>query len=283
VVHGDEAVNKILTIAGNESRIAMRNRWVVSGAAVLALLALSLALLGSAPTGTVGVAPFDVTIVSLTSLTIFLVPLLALLLSHDAIVGESERGTLLLLLAYPVARWQVIAGKFIGHTAVLAAAIVLGYGSAAIVIGWSLGGIDAESARAFAAMIASSVLLGASFLAVGYLVSAAVRQRGAAVGIAVIIWLVLVVIYDAALLGLLVADKSRTIPAGLVHGLLLFNPTDAFRLYNFGSIGRVGTLSGMAAVASQTQLTAGTVLSALAAWVAVPLLFAVVFFRRKQI
>ena len=35
-------------------------------------------------------------VVGLASLTIFLVPLIALLLSHDTITRESERGTLLL-------------------------------------------------------------------------------------------------------------------------------------------------------------------------------------------
>ena len=42
-------------------------------------------------------------IVSLSSLTIFLLPLIALLISYDAVVGEMERGTMLLLLSYPVA------------------------------------------------------------------------------------------------------------------------------------------------------------------------------------
>lgn len=276
-------MNAILTIAICEVRMAFRNRWILSTTLVLAALALSLALVGSAPTGTVGVAPLDVTIVSLTSLTIFLVPLIALLLSHDAVVGEAERGTLLLLLSYPVARWQVIAGKFIGHVVVLAIAITLGYGGAALVIGWAFGGIDAESASAFAAMIGSSVLLGASFLALGYLVSAVVRNRGAATGLAVAIWLLFVLVYDAALLGMLVADKSRSIPAGLVHALLLFNPADAFRLFNLTSMGRVGTFSGMAAVSHQSHLASGLLLSTLLSWVAVPLALAAILFGRKQI
>ena len=38
-----------------------------------------------------------------------------MLLAYDAIVGEADRGTLALLLSYPVARWQVMAGKFAGH------------------------------------------------------------------------------------------------------------------------------------------------------------------------
>ena len=58
----------------------------------------------------------DVSVVSRTSLSVYLLPLIALLLAFDALVGEFERGTMLLLLSYPVARWQVVMGKFSGHT-----------------------------------------------------------------------------------------------------------------------------------------------------------------------
>ena len=120
-----------LIIARKEIHQAVRNRWVLASTLLLAALALSLTFLGSAPTGTVGVRALDVVVVSLSSLTIFLIPLIALLISHDAIVGEMERGTMLLLLSYPVARWQVLLGKFLGHVAVLAFATCLGYGAAA--------------------------------------------------------------------------------------------------------------------------------------------------------
>ena len=73
----------------------------------MAGLALVLALLGSTPTGTTKISALTVTVVSLSSLSIFFVPLIALLLSYDSIVAEHERGTLILLLAYPVARWQI--------------------------------------------------------------------------------------------------------------------------------------------------------------------------------
>ena len=120
----------VLTLAGKEIREGLRNRWVLAATLLLALLALTLTFLGSAPTGSVGVQPLDVVIVSLSSLTIFLVPLIALLLSHDAIVGEVERGTMLLLLSYPVARWQVVLGKFAGHLAILGFSTIVGYGAA---------------------------------------------------------------------------------------------------------------------------------------------------------
>ena len=93
-------------IAMQEIRVGLRNRWVLATTLLLAALALSLVLLGSAPTGTVKADPLAVVIVSLSSLTIFLVPLIALLISHNAITREAEGGTLLLLLSHPLARWQ---------------------------------------------------------------------------------------------------------------------------------------------------------------------------------
>ena len=86
--------------------------------------------------------------VSLSSLSIFLVPLIAMLLAYDAIVGEADRGTLALLLSYPVARWQVMAGKFAGHLVILALATGAGYGFAGLALQWLHGGgLDAAAWR----------------------------------------------------------------------------------------------------------------------------------------
>ena len=175
---GRAALRNILIIAGKEIQEGLRNRWVLATTLLLAALALTLTFLGSAPTGNVGVRALDVLIVSLSSLTIFLLPLIALLISHDAIVGEMERGTMLLLLSYPVGRWQVVFGKFVGHLTILAFATILGYGAAALALSAMGAEISAESWIAFAAMVGSSVMLGAVFIAIGYLVSARVRDRG---------------------------------------------------------------------------------------------------------
>ena len=95
-------------------------------------------------------------------------------------------------------------------------------------------------------MVGSSVLLGAVFIAVGYLVSALVRDRGTAGGIAVGIWLVFVLIYDMAFLGLLVVDQGQTVSGGVLNALLLLNPTDVYRLFNLTGFANVSSFSGMA-------------------------------------
>jgi Cu-processing system permease protein len=273
----------VLLVAGKEVREGMRNRWVVAATLLLAALALTLAFLGAAPVGRVGAGALEVVIVSLSSLSIFLLPLIALLISHDAIVGEMERGTMLLLLTYPLARWQVVLGKFVGHVAILALATVLGYEAAAVALAAAGHQIGAESWRAFGLMVGSSALLGAAFVALGTLVSALVRDRGTAAGIAVGLWLLMVLIWDMALLGLLVADQGETVTARAVDALLLLNPTDAYRLFNLAGLPGVGALSGMAGLAEDTGLTPPVQLAALAAWVLVPLAAASAAFARREL
>ncbi len=274
-------MSTILVIAEKEIREGLRNRWVLATTLLLATLALSLTFLGSAPTGNVGASPLDVVIVSLSSLSVFLVPLIALLISHDAIVGEMERGTMLLLLSYPVKRWQVVLGKFIGHLAILAFSTIVGYGIAAVALAFTGGDIGRESWIAFGSLIGSSVLLGAVFVAIGYLVSALVGERGTAGGIAIGIWLVFVLVYDMALLGLLVVDQGRTVTGGMLNVLLLLNPTDAYRLINLG--GSAGAISGMGGIADIATLAPAALLAALVGWAVIPLAGAILVFSRREL
>ncbi len=274
-------MRSILIVARKEIQEGLRNRWVLATTLLLAALALTLTFLGSAPTGNVGADALDVVIVSLSSLTIFLVPLIALLISHDAIVGEMERGTMLLLLSYPIGRWQVILGKFIGHLAILSFATLVGYGAAAAALAATGAVIDAASWWAFLSMILFSVMLGAVFVAIGYLVSALATERGTAGGIAIGIWLVFVLIYDMALLGLLVVDQGRSVTAGLLNVLLLLNPTDAYRLVNMD--GAAASISGMGGMASRAAIAPATLMAALLAWIAAPLTAAMLVFARKEL
>ena len=116
-------IRRILSTAGIEIRIAIRNRWVAIAIALMVVFALVLSAAGSAPTGQLGVDRLSVTVASLTSLSVYLVPLVALLMSFDAVAGEVERGTLPLLLTYPAARGEVLAGKGLAHLAVLTLAL----------------------------------------------------------------------------------------------------------------------------------------------------------------
>lgn len=273
----------ILIIAGKEFRDGVRNRWILATTLLLAMLALSLGFLGSTPTGAVKVDPLTVTVVSLSSLSIFLIPLLALLLAYDAIVGEVERGTMSLLLTYPVARRHVLVGKFLGHLCILTLATLIGYGTAGLALQLAHGKLDVAAWAPFVSLIAASVLLGASFLSMGYLISACVRERTTAAGIALGVWLFFVVIYDMALLGVLVADQGRHLGAGQLNALLLLNPSDVYRLLNLTGYENISMFSGMAGLSDQAGLSRRTLVIVQLLWIAVPFTLASLFFKRRQL
>ena len=272
----------VLALAKKEFRDGLRNRWVLAVSMVLGVLALALAYFGAAPSGEVGFTPMGVTIASLTSLAIYLIPLIALVLCFDAIVGEREAGTLLLLLGHPVQRWQIFVGKFVGQAAILALSIIAGFGVAwALLAGLTPQARGAEAAAAFGLFIASSVLLALAFQSLAYVVSAVTSEKTRAAGLALVLWFALVLVFDLVLLGVLVASKGA-VGGGIFPYLLLLNPADIYRLVNLTGFESVAVSSGLASVGAQAQFAVMSLLTALVLWVVVPLGVAAWLFNRGE-
>ena len=267
---------QLLAVARKEFRDRLRSRWALTVAAVFTVFALSIAYFGAAQQGAVGFRSIELTIASLVSLAIYLMPLIALILGYDAIVGERERGSLDLLLSLPITRLELLLGKYLGLSAALALATLLGFGLAGIAIVWQGGGYALFHYGGF---MLSALLLGMVFLSLALLVSTFARSKSTASGAAIGLWFVFVLIYDLMLLGALVASEGG-MPAWLVSLLVLFNPTDVFRLLNIFSLEELKSLYGLATVAPD-MLTEPWVLGlGMAAWVIAPLGLAYVKFRR---
>lgn len=265
-------MKQILTIAHTEIRLGIRNNWILLSSAILTVFSVLLVLLGSAPAGEVDAHLLSVTVASLSTLAVYLIPLIALLLSFDAIAGELDRGTLQLVLAMPIARWQVLAGKYLGHLAVLTIALVTGYGIAGMLALFIGGAVGTAAVAGLAVLVLTSVLLGAVFIAIGYLASACVRQTGTAAALAVAIWLVAVVFYDMALLGGLLASQDGVFAREIFPWLLLANPADAFRVFNISAIDSETIQTGLGSSLDGLPLNGTAALLSPAAWVLAALL-----------
>lgn len=270
-------MTRSLAVAVAEFRIALRNRWVAIAIAMMVLFALALSAAGTAPAGELGADKLSVIVASLTSLAVYLVPLIALLMAFDAVAGEIERGTLSLVLTYPVSRAEILAGKFAAHLSVLAVALIAGYGIAAAVALW----FDPAARAGLPALVRlfwTSGLLGATFLAIGYCVSAIARRPGAAAGLAIALWLVLIVMYDLGLLGAVVADNGGAFTTKVFPWLLVANPADAFPLFNLAASEATALASGVAGAAATIPLVRPLV--TLAIWPLLAFALAVLAFRR---
>jgi Cu-processing system permease protein len=275
-------IRPLLLLATAEFQEGWRNRWVLCTVLLLTALAFALALLGSSPIGETRISALNVTTVSLASLSVYLIPLIALTLSYDAIVGEKERGTLLLLLTYPVKRWQVIAGKFLGHLAIIASAVILGYGATGTYLALT-GDLQPGDGAMFFSMLASSVILGGVFVALGYLISVTVSSRATAAGIAVACWLFIVVVYDLLLLGLVLSDSAHRISTDLFGTLLLLNPADVYRLFNLAGSSAASLVSGSVGLLEDSILSPALLVLVLCLWVVIPLLISIRVFSRDEL
>ena len=261
---------QIWTIAAKEFRDRIRNRWVLAVALVFAVFSLVIAYFGGAQQGVVGFRSIEITIASLVSLVIYLIPLIALLLGFDAIVGERERGSLDLLLSLPITRLELLLGKYLGLAAALTASMLGGFG---VVIALLFGQIDSRGLFHFIGFMFSSVLLGLAFLSLAVLLSVIARDRTRASGLAIAAWFFFVLVFDLLMLGLLVGTGGR-VGGDAFTWLLLLNPADVFRILHVFSLEDVRTLYGLASIvppALGNPLAMGAVMLV---WIALPLMIA---------
>lgn len=267
---------QVLTIAGKEFWDRIRSLWVLAIALVFTAFALGIAYFGGAQQGVVGFRSLDFTLASLVSLVIYLVPLIALVLGFDAVVGERERGSLDLLLSMPLTRGELLLGKYLGLAAALGFSTVAGFGAVALVLAPHMG---VSGLAHYGVFIASSVLLGCAFLSLAVLISVVAADRTRASGLAIALWFLFVLMYDLLLLGGLVVGADTAL-ARLAPYLLLLNPADVFRVWNIAALDEVAALYGLASVLPPELARPALLAGVLCAWCVLPLFFAAWRFRR---
>ena len=267
----------IATVAAKELRDRLRNRWVLAVAAVFTVFALVIGYFGGAQQGAVGLRSTEATIASLVSLVIYLIPLIALLLGFDAVVGERERGTLELVLALPITRFELLLGKYLGLAAAMSLSTLAGFGLMAALLGAQIGRAALEP---YALFIGSAVLLGLAFLSLAVMVSVIASDRARASGFAIALWFFFVLVFDLLLLGFLVATGGAY-GGDAVAWLLLGNPADVFRIINVFSLEEVKNLYGLAGIVPPVLARPWLLMMVMLGWIAAPLAIATWRFRSR--
>jgi len=267
---------------------SLRSKWILGASVIFLLLALVVSYFGAASSGGgVGLQGFRETALGMGAIAAILVPIIALMLGYAAIAGEREQGSLGLLLSTPLTRAELLLGKFLGLSAVLATSILVGWGIA--------GGVVAAVAGtaywdAYLAVLGAAILLGTSFLSVSILLSSLLQKRSSALGVAVFLWFFFFLIWNFILFGLYVGtggELPRPGPGGMsltlpdwYYGANLGNPGEAFQY--FASVA-FGIRSAGFGDAFPSFVTAGTTAVSLLAWTTVPLGLAYLRFRSRDV
>lgn len=174
-----------------------------------------------------------------------LVPVVGVLVSYDAVASERESGSLLLSLALPHSRRDVVVGKWVSRTALVTAAVLLASVGAGALVVYPFGELTPWRYLGFVLL---TVCFGAVWTGVGLAVSlaASTRRRALVAGFALVF--LFAVAWDAAadalVVGLHAAGLvSRDVP-GAVRFLVALEPGHVFDRLTTAFVDPTGTLEG---------------------------------------
>lgn len=273
--------NAIRTIAAQELKINVRNKWMLMFAALFGGLSLAVCYFGLVTVGTVGVQGFTRTTASLLSLVLYLVPLVALVMA--ALSFSSDKGAAELLFSQPVSRCDILVGKLLGLFLCVLAATCIGFGLSGLVIAARAGG---DGSTRYAIFVGLALLLSLVFLSLGSMLAIMFENKTKALGAALFLWFFFVIFYDLLAIGMTFLFRERT--ANIFIFLSLFgNPVDLVRVSSLINLGGVTVLGAGGAALMKflggASLSAFITIASLLMWVAGPLLISMHRLRFQDI
>jgi Cu-processing system permease protein len=219
------------------------------------------------------------TAVSLLTLSLYLLPLLGLVIGAQAF-GAEDGGTELLLVQ-PVSRAEVLMGRAFGLGAALGGVALFGFGLAGLLVGLTAGWAGVGG---YLIVAGGSTLVGLTSLAVGILIGTVARRRAAAIGGALAAWLFAAVLYDLLAIALLQFTGTGE-PGPYLVALLALNPIDGLRALGLVSLG-ADVLLGPTGAAMQRAMGPGGgawfIITWALAWCALPLAAAARVWARRD-
>lgn len=269
----------VLAVASRDARAGLRNRWFLIYAILFVVMIVAFSWVAFAGSEMTGQSGFGRTSAGLLNLLLLLVPLIGLTVGAQAIVTERQDRNLDYLLAQPVSPLEVYVGKYLGSAATMILLILFGFGWAGLVM--AMRG-NAGRGSDFLMLGLLTLLLGLGMLSVGFLISSFSPQTSAALGIAVALWLVFVILGDLGLMGSALVMGLE--PATLLS-LTLANPLDVYKLVNVGLLHTSLDVLGPAGRYASDRMGANLtplLLGLQAFWVLVPLAAGYWLFRKAD-
>lgn len=205
-----------------EFSAAVRNYWFVVNGGLFLVGGLLLLLFGQQDVSVLGYRGVARSLTGLLQLALFVVPLMALFPAAAAVAGERETGTLGFLLAQPVTRSQVYAGKWCGVAGAVGSSILVGFtaiGAIALSRGVPVG--------LFVGLVGLTLLLAGAFVSLGLWLSAASATQGRATSLGLTLWIATLALGSLGLMG---AFVGWGVPPLALEVWAILNPVEAFRM-----------------------------------------------------
>ncbi len=168
ILYSKEMWKRIFRIAKKEYLQHLKNPWILTIAAIFLVLAVTVSYYGTSAETSTEWMDMEHTIRYLATYVEYMVPLIALILGYGSVVREREKGTLELLLGYPLDRGEILSGKFLGLWMVLITCVVAGLGLGGVIISRNISQVAWQEYYLF---MLASVLLGGVYLSLSIMLS----------------------------------------------------------------------------------------------------------------
>lgn len=259
----------MFTIAKQEFTINVRNKWIVIFSLVFGALVVSISYFGMLAEGFSGMQNFTRTSASLLNLVLYIIPLVSLTMGTLSFTGD--KGSTELLFSQPVTRNEVVTGKLFGLFLAIAAATVIGFAAAGVIVA---AGNGPEGLLQYSVFVFLSLALSLVFLSLSATVATMNRRKSKAFGISLFLWFFFVLFYDLLAIGGTLFLKGQS--ANTFLFLSLFgNPVDMVRVATLISLDNV-TIFGAAGAAmlrflGGAEMSIGLLVCGLIGWIFLPM------------
>jgi Cu-processing system permease protein len=261
-------VTTTLRIAFYGMRDLVKSRWLIAYGAFFVLATFALLRFSDSDTKA---------LLSLVNVVLLVVPLANIVFGTMYLYASRE--FVELLLSQPVRRVQLFAGQCLGLAVPVAAASVLG-----IAIPLLLGGATAPALATGAWIALIAAVLSAIFTALAAVVAYRIDDRVRGLVVAIGVWLVLAVVYDAGVLMAAVQFADYPLEKPMLAAMIA-NPIDLARLLLLSQFDTAALLGYTGAVFQRFFggiVGAFIALGAVGLWVALPAVLGARLFHRKD-
>lgn len=263
-------MNTMLQVLSSQLRDAFRGRWLLAYGGFYLLVSEVLLRFGGEP---------DRALLSLMNVVLLVVPLASSMFGAMYVYQSGD--FVRLMLAQPVSRRSLFLGLYLGLSVPMATVVAVGVALPFLGRGLVLGG----HGWTLLTLCVASVGLTLSFTALAFAVATAVSDRVKGLATALLIWLLLAVAYDGAVL-LAVNAFSRYPLERPLLALALLNPVDLSRvvlLMRFDAAALMGYTGAVFKAFFGSLGGLAVACAALAGWVAVPYWVGSYVFLRRDL
>ncbi|WP_204670198.1 ABC transporter permease [Gracilibacillus alcaliphilus] len=221
----------ILTVAKREIKLGFRNSWTYAFLILLNIFTIAILLLQSGVGTVEGYNDMTGTVINMT---LYLLPLITLLLGGFSVTSEKEDGQWGLLSTYPISVYTFLWGKWLGLAVILVAMLFFSFGLAGtitLVFGQRL------SMSTLTFFLLFSIVLALVYLSIALLIGSIVKNRWQSLVLGITVWFLTIMIWPLLMISTLSHLPSYKLVQPILQALTLLNPAEFVRVFSIMKMG----------------------------------------------